>query len=58
MAWDSTFLGNGGSVNFYTKNPFELAYMPLTKSEYESHSLTKIDYLKRRFNAVNVEMEL
>jgi hypothetical protein len=26
----------------------------LTKSEYESHSLTKIDYLKRRFNAVNV----
>lgn len=54
MAWDSTFLGNGGSVNFYTKNPFEFAYTPLTKSEYESHSLTKIDYLKRRFNAVNV----
>lgn len=28
--------------------------MPLTKSEYESQRLTKIDYLKRRFNAVNV----
>lgn len=54
MAWDSTFLGTGGSVNFYTKNPFEFAYMPLTKSEYESQRLTKIDYLKRRFNAVNV----
>lgn len=26
----------------------------MTKSEYESQRLTKIDYLKRRFNAVNV----